>query len=59
MTYDDWKLSSPDERPEPVMVDCNACRGTGLMMDEEGEFNCTECGGLKEVEEPSEEPDGD
>ena len=57
--YDAWKLSGPDERPEPVMVECEHCRGDGWLMDSEGGYDCPECDGTGEVEEPAEEPDGD
>lgn len=59
MTYDEWILRGPDERPEPVMEACDACNGTGRMRDDDGDFDCVECDGTGETEAEIDEPDGD
>jgi hypothetical protein len=52
--YDAWRLQGPEERPEPEMDTCEACNGTGGIIDD-----CEECDGTGEVEATLDEPDGD
>ena len=59
MTYDEWRLSGPDEQPEPEMIECGWCDGTGTIERENNVFKCGTCGGSGEVPVESEEPDGD
>lgn len=61
MTYDEMILRGPEERPEPVMVTCEACDGTGRVEFSviDGTTGCTECDGAGEVEETADEPEED
>ena len=61
MTYDEWRLSGPDEHPEPEMTECAQCDGTGIIRRFTGDdgVGCHVCGGSGEVPVEAEEPDGD
>ena len=61
MTYDEWRLSGPDEHPEPAMTECSQCDGTGTHLHDEHDTGtrCRVCGGSGEVPVEAEEPDGD
>ena len=61
MTYDEWKLSGPEERPEPEMIECDQCDGTGTHLRDEHDTGrlCHVCGGEGNVPKPREEPDDD
>ena len=61
MTYDEWRLSGPDEHPEPDTRDCDQCDGTGLHMRDEHDTGsrCHVCAGEGVVPVEREEPDGD
>jgi len=59
MTYDDWRLSGPDEHPEPEMIECEYCDGTGTIERENNVFKCGTCSGSGEVPVEREEPDPD
>jgi len=58
MTYDDWKLSGPDEHPEPEMIECAHCGGIDWWSDDTG-TRYHICGGSGEVPVEHEEPDPD
>lgn len=59
--YDAWRLAGPDEAPEPEMVDCNACRGTGMIviLTLATQDVCEQCDGEGVVPAEVDEPDGD
>ena len=61
MTYDEWKLSGPEEHPDPEMIECDQCDGTGThLRDEHGTGRpCHTCGGEGTIPKPREEPDDD
>ena len=61
MTFDEWRLSGPDEHPEPAMTECSQCDGTGTHLRDEHDTGtrCRVCGGSGEVPVEREEPDGD
>lgn len=62
MTYDEWRLSGPDEHPWPEMTECAQCNGTGTHLVDEHDTDdtrCHVCGGSGEVPVGREEPDGD
>ena len=57
--YDAYILRGPDERPNPVIEECDKCAGSGWCRDDEGAFPCPECEGTGEIEASQEEPDDD
>lgn len=71
MTYDEWRLSGPDEHPEPEMTECSQCDGEGWVWGHEMDdppdvpqpddtrYTCDICGGSGEVPVDADEPDGD
>lgn len=62
MTYDEWRLSGPDEHQEPEMTECGWCDGYGenrVHPDDPCAGKCRNCGGSGEVPVEAEEPDGD
>ena len=61
MTHDEWRLSGPDEIPEPEMTECEHCGGTGTRYHGEDDRwrYCRVCGASGEVPVEREEPDGD
>ncbi len=40
MSYDAWKLQSPDDRLEPC---CGSCGGPADCLDEHGCWRCVDC----------------
>lgn len=61
MTYDEWRLSGPDEQPDTEMIECDQCAGTGMHLRDEHDTGtrCHVCGGSGEVPVEAEEPDSD
>ena len=67
MTYDEWRLSGPDEHPEPEMETCQECGGDCWVWEygtsggnpSQRKVECPTCGGSGEVPVEREEPDGD
>ena len=59
--YDAWRLAGPDEAPEPEMVDCGQCDGTGTHLRDEHDtgVKCHVCRGEGVVPAEVDEPDGD
>lgn len=57
--YDAWRLQGPEERPDPIMEECETCHGHGVIHFGVGMCQCEECKGMGEVEVAPDEPDGD
>lgn len=59
--YDAWRLRGPEEPRSATMEACEACGGTGMVVNRAmaTQDKCEDCNGTGEVEVTLDEPDED